>query len=117
MKDKGVQPLLDAVVEYLPSPLDVPAIIAQDSKDPEKEILRSASDEEPVTALAFKVVADPFVGRLLFFRVYSGVVESGGQVMNTTRNNRERWGRIMKMHANSREEVDRACMLERLRLR
>ena len=107
LKDKGVQPLLDAVVEYLPSPLDVPAIIAQDSKDPEKEILRSASDEEPVTALAFKVVADPFVGRLLFFRVYSGVVESGGQVMNTTRNNRERWGRIMKMHANSREEVDR----------
>ena len=107
LKDKGVQPLLDAVVEYLPSPLDVPAIIAQDSKDPEKEILRSASDDEPVTALAFKVVADPFVGRLLFFRVYSGVVESGGQVMNTTRNNRERWGRIMKMHANSREEVDR----------
>ncbi len=105
LRDKGVQPLLDAVIDYLPSPLDVPPIIAHDVKDPEILIERPPSDEEPVTALAFKVVSDPFVGRLLFFRVYSGVVVSGAQVMNTTRNRRERWGRIMKMHANSREEV------------
>ena len=105
LRDKGVQPLLDAVIDYLPSPLDVPPIIAHDVKDPEILIERPPSDEEPVTALAFKVVSDPFVGRLLFFRAYSGVVVSGAQVMNTTRNRRERWGRIMKMHANSREEV------------
>ncbi|MDA0352457.1 MAG: elongation factor G [Chloroflexi bacterium] len=105
LRDKGVQPMLDAVIDYLPSPLDVPPIIGHDVKDPEVTIERHASDDEPVTALAFKVVSDPFVGRLLFFRVYSGVVESGAQVINTTRNQRERWGRIMKMHANSREEV------------
>jgi elongation factor G len=107
LRDKGVQPLLDAVIDYLPSPLEVPPLIGHDVKDPEIAIERIASDDEPVTALAFKVVADPFVGRLLFFRVYAGVVESGSQVLNTTRNQRERWGRIMKMHANSREEVDR----------
>ena len=106
LRDKGVQPLLDAVIDYLPSPLDVPAIVGHDVKDPEVAIERTASDNEPVTALAFKVVADPFVGRLLFFRVYSGVVKSGGAVFNSTRNQRERWGRIMKMHANSREEVE-----------
>jgi elongation factor G len=105
LRDKGVQPMLDAVVEYLPSPLDVPPVSGHDVKDTEISIERTASDDEPVTALAFKVVADPFVGRLLFFRVYSGVVESGAQVYNSTRNQRERWGRIMKMHANSREEV------------
>ena len=105
LRDKGVQPLLDAVIDYLPSPLDVPPIVAHDAKDPEVLLERLPSDDEPVTALAFKVVSDPFVGRLLFFRVYSGVVVSGAQVMNTTRNRRERWGRIMKMHANSREEV------------
>ena len=93
------------MIDYLPSPLDVPPIVAHDVKDPEVLIERRPSDDEPVTALAFKVVSDPFVGRLLFFRVYSGVVESGAAVMNTTRNRRERWGRIMKMHANSREEV------------
>ena len=105
LRDKGVQSLLDGVIDYLPSPLDVPPIVAHDVKDPEVLIERRPSDDEPVTALAFKVVSDPFVGRLLFFRVYSGVVESGAAVMNTTRNRRERWGRIMKMHANSREEV------------
>ncbi len=105
LKDKGVQPLLDAVIDYLPSPLDVPPIVAHDVNDEELQVERLASDAEPVTAIAFKVVSDPFVGRLLFFRVYSGVVESGAQVMNTTRHRRERWGRIMKMHANSREEV------------
>ncbi|MBT5775468.1 MAG: elongation factor G, partial [Dehalococcoidia bacterium] len=106
LKDKGVQPLLDAVIDYLPSPLDVPPIVAHDPKDPEVAVERAPSDDVPVTALAFKVVSDPFVGRLLFFRVYSGVVESGAAVLNTTRNQRERWGRIMKMHANSREEVE-----------
>ncbi len=106
LKDKGVQPLLDAVIAFLPSPLDVPPIVAHDAKDKDTAVERAPSDDELVTALAFKVVSDPFVGRLLFFRVYSGVVKSGGVVMNTTRNRRERWGRIMKMHANSREEVD-----------
>ncbi len=105
LKDKGVQTLLDAVVTYLPSPLDVPPVIGHALDNEEVEIERHASDSEPLTALAFKVVADPFVGRLVFFRVYSGVVRSGDQVVNTTRNKRERFGRIMKMHANSREEV------------
>ncbi|GMU40419.1 MAG: elongation factor G 1 [Chloroflexota bacterium] len=105
LKDKGVQTLLDAVVAYLPSPLDIPPIIGHEMNDEEKEIIRHADDDEPLTALAFKVVADPFVGRLVFFRVYSGVVHSGDQIVNTTRNRRERFGRIVKMHANSREEV------------
>ncbi|MQA00848.1 MAG: elongation factor G [Dehalococcoidia bacterium] len=106
LKDKGVQALLDAVIAYLPSPLDVPPIVASDVNDPEVKIERPPSDDAPLAALAFKVVSDPFVGRLVFFRVYSGVVHSGDQVANTTRNSRERFGRIMKMHANSREEVD-----------
>ncbi len=105
LKDKGVQTLLDAVVAYLPSPLDIPPIVGHEMNDEEKEIIRHADDDEPLTALAFKVVADPFVGRLVFFRVYSGVVHSGDQIVNTTRNRRERFGRIVKMHANSREEV------------
>ncbi|MEZ4504081.1 MAG: elongation factor G [Dehalococcoidia bacterium] len=105
LKDKGVQPMLDAVVTYLPSPLDVPPVQAHPVNDEEAVIERHASDDEPLTALAFKVVADPFVGRLVFFRVYSGVVRSGDQVLNTTRNARERFGRIMKMHAASREDV------------
>ncbi|MSP22703.1 MAG: elongation factor G [Dehalococcoidia bacterium] len=105
LKDKGVQSLLDAVTTYLPSPLDIPPLVAHPINDPEGLVERLASDTEPVTALAFKVVADPFVGRLVFFRVYSGVVKSGDQVLNTTRNGRERFGRIMKMHAASREDV------------
>jgi len=105
LRDKGVQPMLDAVVTYLPSPLDVPPLVAHPIDDEEATIERLASDDEPLTALAFKVVADPFVGRLVFFRVYSGVVHSGDQVLNTTRNARERFGRIMKMHAASREDV------------
>jgi len=106
LKDKGVQPLLDAVVEFLPSPLDVPPVVAHDVNDPEKLIERRPSDDEPLAAIAFKVVADPFVGRLVFFRVYSGAVHSGDTVVNTTRGKRERFGRIVKMHANSREEVE-----------
>ncbi|TAK74811.1 MAG: elongation factor G [Dehalococcoidia bacterium] len=105
LKDKGVQPLLDAVIDYLPSPLDVPPIKAHDVNDDEKMLERRPDDSEPLTAIAFKVVADPFVGRLVFFRVYAGVATSGDQIVNTTRNKRERFGRIVKMHAASREDV------------
>ncbi len=106
LRDKGVQPLLDAVVAYLPSPLDVPAIVGHAPGDEEAEMTRTPDDSAPLAALAFKVVSDQFVGRLVFFRVYSGVVRSGDQVLNSTRNGRERFGRIMKMHANHREEVE-----------
>ena len=106
LKNKGVQLMLDAVVAYLPSPLDVPPIVATDPRDPEKSMERLPSDDEPLTALAFKVVADPFVGRLVFFRVYSGVARSGDQILNTARDKRERFGRLLKMHSNSREDVD-----------
>ena len=105
LKDKGVQPLLDAVIDYLPSPLDVPPIKAHEVNDEEKMLERKPDDNEPLTAIAFKVVSDPFVGRLVFFRVYAGVAASGDQIVNTTRNKRERFGRIVKMHANSREDV------------
>ena len=106
LRNRGVQPLLDAIVTYLPSPLDVPPVLARPVGDSEAQVERPAADDEPLTALAFKVVSDPFVGRLVFFRVYSGVAESGGQVLNTSRHQRERFGRIMKMHADSREEID-----------
>ena len=106
LRNKGVQPLLDAVVTYLPSPLEVPPIVAHDVSDTEVTYERSASDDEPLTALAFKVVSDPFVGRLVFFRVYSGVVRSGERVLNTGRHRRERFGRLLRMHADSREDVE-----------
>ncbi|MCB1327900.1 MAG: elongation factor G, partial [Leptospiraceae bacterium] len=106
LKDKGLQPLLDAVVAYLPSPADVPAVPAHAIDDEETIIERHPDDSEPLTAIAFKVVADPFVGRLVFFRVYSGVVRTGDQIQNSTRGKRERFGRIVKMHAVSREEVE-----------
>jgi elongation factor G len=109
LKNKGVQLLLDAVIDYLPSPLDVPPVTAHLPNDPESEIIRTASDSEPLTALAFKVVSDPFVGRLVFFRVYSGVAKTGDQIANTTRDKRERFGRLMKMHSNSREDVEEVC--------
>jgi elongation factor G len=102
-KNKGVQPLLDAVVEYLPSPLDVPAI--QGELPDGTEAVRHSSDEEPFAALAFKIATDPFVGKLTFFRVYSGSLESGSYVQNTTKGKRERVGRILQMHANTREEI------------
>ncbi len=105
LRDKGIQPLLDGVVTYLPSPVDVPPVAAHKVGDPDVAVERPASDDAPLTALSFKVVSDPFVGRLVFFRVYSGVVKSGDEVMNTSRNHRERFGRIMRMHSNSREEV------------
>jgi elongation factor G len=101
----GVQRGLDAVLAYLPSPLDVEAIVATEVDDVEKKIAVTASDEEPVAALAFKLATDPYVGKLIFFRVYSGIVKSGSYVMNTSKGKRERIGRIVRLHANSREEV------------
>ena len=103
-KNKGVQLMLDAVVDYLPSPLDVPAIEGVDPNT-DAEVERHSSDEEPFSALAFKVMTDPFVGRLTFFRVYSGTLQSGSYVKNSTKGKRERVGRILQMHANSRQEI------------
>ena len=105
-KNKGVQQLLDAIVEYLPSPLDIPAIKGV-KPDTEEEGERPASDEEPFSALAFKIMTDPYVGKLCFFRVYSGTLESGSYVLNSTKNKRERVGRILQMHANDRKEIDK----------
>src|SRR5512134_233604 len=105
-KNKGVQPLLDAVVDYLPSPVDVPAIKGFDpSKGPEAIVERQAADEAPFAALAFKIMTDPFVGQLTFIRVYSGVMTSGSSVYNATKQKTERVGRLLKMHANKREEI------------
>ncbi len=104
-RNKGVQPLLDAIIEYMPSPLDIPAIKGTDPDDPEKELVRHPSDDEPFSALAFKIMVDPFVGKLAFFRVYSGHLAAGSYVMNSTKQKRERMSRIMLMHANHREEV------------
>ncbi|MGE3472323.1 MAG: elongation factor G [Vicinamibacterales bacterium] len=107
-KNKGVQPLLDAVVDYLPSPLDIPAVEGTDpdAHGEDKPVLvRKADDSEPFSALAFKIMTDPFVGQLTFFRVYSGVLNAGSSVLNTTKGKTERIGRLLKMHANKREEI------------
>ena len=104
-KNKGVQLMLDAVIDYLPSPLDIPAIKGI-NPDTDEEETRPASDEEPFAALAFKIMTDPFVGRLTFFRVYSGVLNSGSYVLNTSKGKRERIGRILQMHANTRMEIE-----------
>lgn len=106
-KNKGVQLMLDAVIDYLPSPLDVPAIKGHAVDDDEDIIERHSSDEEPFSALAFKVMTDPYVGKLTFFRVYSGTLESGSYVQNSTKGKRERVGRILQMHANSRQEISK----------
>nr|WP_075573969.1 elongation factor G [Ezakiella massiliensis] len=103
-KNKGVQPLLDAIVAYMPSPLDVPAIEGVDAEG--NEITRHAGDDDPLSALAFKIVTDPFVGKLAYFRIYSGSIKSGSYVYNSTKGKRERIGRILLMHANKREEVE-----------
>ena len=105
-KNKGVQMLLDAVVDYMPAPIDIPAIkgVVPGS---EEETTRPSSDEEPFSALAFKIMADPYVGKLAFFRVYSGTLESGSYVFNSTKGKKERIGRILQMHANSRKEIER----------
>jgi elongation factor G len=104
-KNKGVQPLLDAVVDYLPSPVDLPPTKGMNTKGNE-ELERAAKDSEPFSALAFKIMTDPHVGKLTYFRVYSGILEKGGTVVNTTNSNKERIGRILQMHANSREDID-----------
>jgi len=106
LANKGVQLVLDAVVAYLPSPLDVPPIVAHDVDDEEKLIPVKSDDSEPFCALAFKIATDPFVGKLAFFRVYSGSLKAGSYVLNTITGNKERIGRIVRMHANSREDVD-----------
>ena len=103
-KDKGVQPMLDAVIDYLPAPTDVPSIKGTDEEG--NEVDRHPSDEEPFAALAFKVMTDPYVGKLTFFRVYSGTAQSGTYVLNSTKDKRERLGRILQMHANHRKEID-----------
>ena len=104
-RNKGVQPLLDGVVDFLPSPVDIPAIIGEDMKTG-GEVAREADDKAPFAALAFKVMVDPFVGKLVFFRVYSGTIDSGSYVYNSTRDKKERLGRILQMHANKREELE-----------
>ena len=103
-KNKGVQLLLDAVVDYMPSPLDVPAIKGVDPATGE-EIEKPASDDEPFSALAFKIITDPYVGKLAFFRVYSGKLDSGSYALNATKGKKERIGRILQMHADKREEI------------
>ena len=105
-KNKGVQPLLDAIIWYLPSPLDVPPMVAHDLKG--EEVTRAASDDEPFSALAFKIMSDPYVGRLTYLRVYSGVLKAGSHVLNSTKDRKERIGRILQMHANHREDKDAA---------
>ena len=108
-KNKGVQAVLDAVVEYLPSPVEVPAVEGTEVDDVEKTLTRPASDEAPFAALAFKIATDPFVGTLTFFRVYSGVVKTGAMVYNATSGKRERIGRLLQMHSNDRKEIKEVC--------
>ena len=104
-KNKGVQAMLDGVIKLLPSPVDVPAVKGTDIDDESKEMSRESSDKAPFSALAFKIMTDPFVGSLTFFRVYSGVLNAGDQVLNSVRNKKERIGRVLQMHSNNREEI------------
>ena len=105
LKNKGIQPMLDAVVDYLPSPLDVPPVIGEHPTT-HAEVLRTVDDGEPFSALAFKIAADPYVGKLAFFRVYSGTLKSGSYILNSSKGRKERIGRILQMHANHREEIE-----------
>src|SRR6202011_682465 len=107
-KNKGVQPLLDAVIDYLPSPLDVPPVVGTElikGQEEEREVIRKADDSDPFAALAFKIAADPYVGKLTYFRVYSGRLQAGSRVLNVGTGRTERIGRVLMMHANDREEV------------
>jgi len=106
LKNVGVQKVLDGVIKYLPSPLDVPALVGYEPDDEEKDVPVKANDDDPFVALAFKIATDPFVGKLSFFRVYSGTLKAGTYVLNTTTGNKERISRIVRLHANSREDVD-----------
>ena len=108
LQNKGVQLILDAVVDYLPSPIDIPAIKGIDPKSG-KDIIRKASDEEPLAALAYKIADDPFVGTLTYIRIYSGLLKSGSYVLNTTTGDKERISRLIRMHSNKREEIDEIC--------
>src|SRR5512146_2873089 len=105
-KNKGVQPLLDAVVDYLPAPVDVPPTQGHLPHHGATHVERPASDEAPFAALAFKIATDPYVGKLTFFRVYSGVLSAGSYVYNSTKDRKERIGRLLQMHANKREEIE-----------
>ena len=105
LRNKGVQPVLDAIIDYLPSPLDIPAVKGVDPRDESVELVRMASDDEPVSALVFKIVADPYVGRLAYFRVYSGVVRQGEALLNANKGKRERIGRMVRMYADRREDI------------
>jgi len=105
-KNKGVQTMLDAVVDYLPSPLDIPPVHGIDPDDPEKELIRHASDSEPFSALVFKIMTDPYSGQLAFFRVYSGKMNAGESIYNVAKGRKERVGRLMRMHANKREDIN-----------
>jgi elongation factor G len=107
-KNKGVQPMLDAVIDYLPSPLDVPPMIGHDVRDPEKEIIRKPDSEEPFSALAFKIASHPFFGKLTYVRVYSGRVDAGSAVVNSTKGKKERIGKLFQMHSNKENPVERA---------
>ncbi len=107
LKNKGIQPVLDAVISYLPSPVDVPSIKGTDIENKEKEIERKAEDQEPFSSLAFKVATDPFVGQLTFFRIYSGTLAAGSYVFNSIKGKKERIGRILQMHSNHREEKEK----------
>jgi elongation factor G len=104
-KNKGIQTMLDAVVDYLPSPLDIPPVQGHDVDDPEKTVIRHANDKEPFSALVFKIMTDPYVGQLAFFRVYSGMLKSGDSVYNVAKRRKERIGRLLRMHANKREDI------------
>jgi elongation factor G len=108
-KNKGVQRMLDAVVQLMPSPVDIPPVKGSDPDDPEVEFTRDASDEAPFSALAFKIMTDPFVGQLTFIRVYSGVLKSGDTIINPIKGKKERIGRLLQMHANNREEIKEVC--------
>jgi len=106
-RNKGVQPLLDAILDYLPSPADLPSVTGFKPGNPDVEITREVSDAEPFTALAFKIMSDPHVGKLTYFRVYAGTAEKGNSVLNTTTGKKERLGRLLRMHANHREDIER----------
>ena len=105
-KNKGVQPMLDAVVSYLPSPLEVPPAVGHDVKDPDTPLERKVSDDEPFAALAFKIMTDQHMGKLTYARVYSGTIAKGAAILNTTKGKKERIGRILQMHANHKEDHD-----------